>query len=303
MRITKLKKFTWIDINKPAKADIEFIKKQERFHPIILDELQNLSARARVESHRNYLFLTYHLPMYDEAARSSRPAEIDFLITKDKVITVHYEELEPINNFYRKLNTDNRYKESSLSDSSVKTVYYLIQEILNFSQRQLVHIETNVSEIAKELFHKKESHLLEKISYVKRDILEYYIISKPQDIILSSLKSVGLRFWGESAEIFLSDLIGDHMKITQQLDNFKETIESLEETNTQLLNAKTNAVMQRFNAIATLTLPLILVVSFFTVPEIDRLFTSHSIWFYISFILSVAFTVALLLFFRKKDWL
>lgn len=303
MGITKYKKFTWIDILKPTSADIEFIKKQGGFHPIILEELQTTSARARVESHGNYLFLTYHLPIYDKIGKTSQPAEIDFLITKNMVITVHYEELESINNFYKKLNTDDRHKESALSDSSIKIVYYLIQEILNLSQRQLVHIKTDVSNIAKELFHKKEAQLLEKISYVKRNILEYYIISKPQDIILNSLKNIGLKFWGSKADIFLSDLIGDHVKIVQQLDSFKETIESLEETNSQLLSAKTNTVMRRFEVLATLTFPLILVFSLFTTPEVDRFFIDKPEWFLFGLLASIISTFGLLLFFKKKDLL
>jgi Mg2+ and Co2+ transporter CorA len=55
-------KITWIDIVDPKKKDIEEIKKLHTFHPIILDELMQLSARSRVESYEDYLFLTYHVP-------------------------------------------------------------------------------------------------------------------------------------------------------------------------------------------------------------------------------------------------
>ena len=303
MKIVK-EKLTWIDITKPTEKDIEFVRKQEKFHPIILDELLHTSARARVEPYPHYIFLTYHMPMYDTVTRTSRKAEIDFLITKNKVITVHYEELEPINNFWRKLSNDKNFRELVLKENSGKLTYYFIQEILEFSNRQIRHIEESVTDIARQLFQKKESELLEHISYVKRNILDYRIINKPQEIILKSLKETSVKFWTDDIKVYFSDLVGDHLKITQQIENFKETVESLEETNAQLLAAKTNAVVQRFSVLAFLTFPLILVIGIFTVPALDRLIDGKSaLPFIISLILAIIFNTILFLFFRKKKWL
>lgn len=302
MRIIK-HKLSWIDILNPTKKDIEFVRKQHKFHPIILDELLHTSARSRVEPYDKYLFLTYHLPIYDKNVKSSRRAEIDFLITKDKVITVHYEDLEPLNNFWRRLNNDKNFKNHALNENTGKILYYIIEEILAFDQRQLHHIEENVSSLTKELFQGKEAQLLKRISYIKRDILDYNIISEPQKIILQSLKEVGSKFWGEEMKIYLSDLGGDHLKIMQILYNFREAINALEETNSQLLNAKTNAVMQRFTVLAFLTFPLVLITSMFNVKAMDNLINSDPLTFFVIFIAATIITIFLLLFFRKKGWL
>ena len=302
MRIIK-GKLTWIDVQSPTKKDIEFIRRQHRFHPIILDELLHTSARSRVEPYQNYLFLTYHLPIYDRNIKSSRKGEVDFLITKDKIITVHYEDLEPLNNFWRRLNNDKNFKEQALGDNTGRLIYNLIEEILSFSQRQLHHIEENVTSLGGELFQNKEAQLLQRISYLKRDIFAYSIISEPQRILLESLRDVGTKFWGEQMKIYLSDLAGDHLKIMQHLENFKETVDALEQTNSQLLNAKTNAVMQRFTVLAFLTFPLVLLTSLFNVQIIDNLIGSNPVIFGISFILVLIVTILLLILFRRKGWL
>lgn len=302
MRIIK-GKLTWIDVQNPTKRDIEFIRKQHKFHPIILDELLHPSARSRVEPYESYLFMTYHLPMYDRNIKSSRRTEVDFLMTKDKIITVHYEDLEPLNNFWRRLNNDKNFKDRALRENTGRTLYYIVEEILSFSERQLRHIEENVTSLSGELFQNKEAQLLQRISYLKRDIFDYSIISEPQKILLESLRDVGAKFWGEQMKIYFSDLSGDHLKIMQHLDNFKETVEALEGTNSQLLNAKTNAVMQRFTVLAFLTFPLVLLTSLFNVQIIDSLIGSNPIIFGISFILVLIVTILLLIFFRKKGWL
>lgn len=303
MKIIKNKSIEWIDIAKPTKQDIEFVAKQHKFHPIVLDELLHASTRSRVEAYDHYLFLTYHLPVYDPVVKTSRRAEIDFLITKNKVITVHYEELEPINNFLRKVTNNPHFKETSMENTG-KLVWALIEEVIGFSMRQLRHIEENVTELTRELFSDKEEQMLKRISYVKRDILDYRMISRPQEILLRSLKETGIRFWGEEIAVYFTDLAGDYLKVIQHLENYQETVESLEETNSQLLNAKINWVMQKFEVLAFLTIPAVVVIQLFGVNSFSNLFGSDVLKiFLISLAIVLITTIISLIFFRKKKWL
>jgi magnesium transporter len=303
MKIIKNKNITWIDIVKPTKEDVEFVAKQNKFHPIILDELLHVSAHSRVEIYDQYLYLTYHLPIYDSVVKTSRKAEIDCLITKNKIITVHYEELEPINNFARNVTNNPHFKETSM-DNTGKLLYSIIEEIINFSMRQLRHIEENVTNLTQELFTGKEEVMLRKISYVKRDLLDYRIISRPQEILLRSLKETSIKFWGEDIAVYLSDLVGDNLKVIQHLENYQQTIESLEETNAQLLNAKTNSVMQKFNVLAFLTIPMVVVIQLFAVDSFNRLFGDNDLKAFLTCLfLVIITTIVSLLLFRKKKWL
>ncbi|MEK7192135.1 MAG: CorA family divalent cation transporter [Patescibacteria group bacterium] len=301
MWITK-GKTVWIDILNPNKADIDFLKKQHKFHPIILDELLHLSSRSGVEFYSTYFFLTCHLPIYDPELKTSRRGEIDFLITKDKVITVHYENLAPIESFMRSLNNNPHIKTRNL-ESAVKLTYYLLQEIINYSMRQLRHIKEDIQYVSKEIFKKREEVLLEKISYVKRDILDYSVISAPQEILLNSLMEVGVKFWGPDVRIYLSDLIGDHSKVTQHLENYRQVIESLEGTNGQLLNAKTNRVMQKFTIFAFLTFPIFLFFSLISVDFIGKFVIASPVRFWLILLVVVSLVISLVALFRKRKWL
>lgn len=302
MRIIK-DKITWIDIIKPTRDDLDFLKKQHKFHPIILDELLHFSTRSRVEFYKDYLYMTYHLPMYDPAIKTSRRAEIDFLVTKDLVITVRYEDLEPTENLYRVISNNPHFKERALGSDSGQLVYYLIQEIIAFSMRQLRHVEENISYITQEIFKGREEEILQKISYVKRDVMDYSIISHPQEILLNSLLDVGTKFWGEEARIYLNDTVGDHYKVTQHLENYREVIESLESTNGQLLSAKTNRVMQRFTILAFLTFPLLFFTSLATINFIGDFLAVSAIRFWLIFFSVLTLIVALVIIFRKRGWL
>jgi magnesium transporter len=304
MWITKSSKTTWIDILKPTKTDVDFLKKQHKFHPIILDELLHPSARSRVEFYKDYLYLTYHLPVYDKTLRTSRRAEIDFLITEDKIITVHYEDLEPLDSFMRSINSNANFKNRVLQNTMF-CAYFLIEEIIHFSLRQLRHIEDNIRDISQEIFKGREAELLEKISYAKRDILDFNVISAPQEILLTSLVEAGVKFWGPEVKIYLTDLLGDSSKVSQHIQNYRATIEALEATNGQLLSAKTNRVMQRFTILAFLTIPVAILSSFAStsITFLVDLIGATPLRFALVFLGTILVSVIMMIIFKKKGWL
>ncbi len=278
-------KITWLDITNPTQKDIEHLKSLHGFHPIILDELLETSARSRVEFYDDYLYLTYHLPVYEPSLKTSRKSEIDFLITREMVITVHYEDLEPLEAFENLLNSGEDFKERSLRNTALLT-YYLLQSVVSFSLRQLRHIEENIRSISLDIFKGREHDLLEKISYVKRDLLDYHLISRPQHILLNSLRKVGADFWGPKTDIYFDDLNGDYLKVQQHIENYLEVIKSLEETNAQILNAKINRSMQIFTMLAFFTFPLVLFTSVYAVENRTQ-------GFWIGFAVIAIFTIVL----------
>jgi magnesium transporter len=253
-------KTTWIDIFKPNNGDIEALKKHHAFHPIILDELLQPSARGRVEHYKEYLFIVYHIPVYDPKTRTSRRAEVDILVTKNSIILVRYEQLEQLDAFINEVSRNPQLQKEILSGESFLALYRVMEEVIKFSLRQLRHIEEQVHYIASEIFSGREAELLKNISYIKRNVLDYRLIVKPHDGIFHSLRDNGAGFWGDKSRVYLSDLVGDNLKVTQGLENYFEIIESLESTNGQLLSAATNATIQRFTVLAfLLTIPLFFV--------------------------------------------
>ncbi len=291
---TFTEKVTWVDIENPKPADIAFLKKEHRFHPIILDELLTQSARARVERYDDYLYLTYHLPIYDPKLKTSRKGEIDFLITPHTIYTIHYEGLEPIDAVMGLIEARAEFRERILGQSTAELLYNLIESIISFSERQLRHIEENIRSASLDIFRGRERELLQRISYVKRDLLDYHLIARPQKIILASLAAAGNDFWGPKTKVYFDDLLGDELKVREHIENYLEIIESLDGTNAQLLNSKINRSMQVFTMLAFFTFPLVLFTSVYAVEN-----RSLEFWFGFSAIAVVTATLPLI--FLRRD--
>lgn len=257
MRSLKGKKVTWYDVVKPNDDDIVDVSKLHKFHPLLIDEIAHPSSRTRVEQYDEYLFIVYHLPEYDPVTKTSRRSEIDFLITKDKIITIHYEPLKQLDGLFEQLGKNEKERSKVLGDDSLMGVYSIFERIIAFSLRQLRHIEEDVSSIGSRIFENNSDDLLRDISYIKRDIIDYRLVIHGQERFFERLHDIGMEFWGKKSRVYLNDLINDNQPVHRNLENYFQTIESLETTHAQLVGARTNKIIKRFTVGAFLfTIPL-----------------------------------------------
>jgi len=294
----------WTNIVHPSSEEIKELERMYRFHPIILEELTQPSARSKVEIYGNNMFIVYHLPIFDSYDKASRKGEIDFLVTSQGVVSTTYEDLEPLKVIASKMDDDANYKERALGGDSVRLLYTIMEACLAYSLRQLRHIEEKIEYIRTALFDDREQQLVKKISYVKRDLLSYYLITKSQASIFNSLNKIGPGFFGKESAIYFSDLEGDFLKVLQLCESYKETIEAFESTNTQLLNIRMTKIMQRFSVLAFMTFPLMIFLALLTIDSISRPLigkTPYDFWILTGIVVGAG--AVMMALFSRKGWL
>ncbi len=289
---------TWIHLTNPREADVRALKSYLNIHPIILDEIMGPSDRTRVEQHEDYLFLVYHIPIYNEIDRTSRRAEIDMIVGKELLITVVYEKLEPMATFEHRVAGT---LASSLT-STAQLVYYLLEDVNEYSMRQLKHVEKKLNFVGHQLFQRQNSHLLEEISYIRRDLLEFSIVAVPQRSNLESLLEAS-SFWGPRYRVYFTDLMGDFLKVLYRLENLKGTIESYSDTLSQIFEFKTSEIVRRFSILGFLTFPLILYTSISLQPTVEGAIIKSPSDFWIQFGGVTALILLVAWIYRRKGWL
>ncbi len=285
-------KATWIDLQNPTREDLAAIQEKYGFHDVIMKELEVPSLRAHIEVYDTYMFFIYNFPLYNKIEQTSRRAEIDFLITEDTVITVHYEPLEPLMELQR-------FEAATPFD----LLYAVLEKIFQFEERQLRHIREKLEIVSDNLFRNKEKQILKEISFLKRDISEYRVIVRAGESVLKSLNDRGVGIWGEGARVYLNDLEGDHYKIVSQIEDYREALNDFELTNSYLMSSKTNDVMKRFTAMSFLTFPFVLFVAVFSLNVEGNPLLKLPNAFWIAFGAVVLGIMLLAAYFNKKDWL
>jgi magnesium transporter len=290
-------KITWVDITSPTPEDIDYLQKNYHFHPLILKELETLSQRNKAEIYENYLFLVTHFPNWDSKKQTSLPWELDVIISSKVLVTVSYSEvseahLELTEKIYQK-----DFEKEYLIDT-VKLLYFIFEHYLDFAARQLVHIQEKIDLIEEQIFQHKQQEVIPVLSFVKRDILNFYRIFRYLKEDLASLDRRGPRLFGEDSKIYFDDIIGDSLRIENVIENFKDTLESLENTNNSLMEHKINVLTRIYTIISFITWPTLLIISMYQMNTRYLPFIGYPYDFFV--ILLIAFFPSLLIYLYLK---
>lgn len=251
------------------------------------------SIKSQVEIFDKNLFFVSYSPFYEQKDESSTKLEIDFIITKDSVVTLQYERSKDIfDGFTIPENTKD----------TLQLTYNIIEHIIIFEERQLRHIREKIELAGKDLFDNKEEEIFRKLTRLKRDVSEYRIIVRLQEPALKLLVAKSKKFWGDNSAMYLENLIENHLNVISQLEDCREAVSDFEYTNNQLINTKVNKTMKTLTALSFMTFPFMLIASLFSMRTIDTPLVNDpgGFWFIIGFMV-VGMTI-LGIYFKNKKW-
>src|SRR5437870_693579 len=95
----------WIDLVKPDSAEIAFVERTTGLHVPSKDELSEIESSSRLRSRDGALYLSTPL-IYRAQSELPLSTPVGFVLTRERLITVRFEELTAFNIFIRELATD-----------------------------------------------------------------------------------------------------------------------------------------------------------------------------------------------------
>jgi len=303
MQTLKTKSLSWHHFHRPSRADIDWAVKRHGLHPVVAEELAHPTMRPKVERYESYLYLVLHFPIFSAAERKTHPREVDFVLTRRELITVAYDSVPPLEDFFKKCSTERSCEDLYASKTPAHLLYHVLRELYGFALRELDHIQENIERIEEEIFSGREREVVEELSVARRDIIDFRRAVKPQLITLESLGREGVAFFGEPLHPFFDGLIGEFSKVWDLLENNKEALEALYDNNATLLNVKQNDIMKVLTIMAFVTFPLMLFAALFSMDTVYTPIIGSRNDFWIIVGIMAAATIAMYFFFKRRKWL
>jgi len=296
------KGITWIDIQNPKPADIKYLRKNFNFHELVLEELMHPGHRPKVEHHDDYIFLILYYPAFNKIKKETFPREIDILVTKTHIITSHSEAIIPIKTLFEQIGQYATAKKEYMSESTGHLLFYIVNGILENALVKLEHIENEVNYIESEIFKGEEHRMVLEISVAKRDIIDFRRILAPQASVIESLADDGLKFFGNELKPHFEDLRGTFGIVWNEIQDHRETIQALAETNESLLSTKINEIIKVLTVFSVIFMPLTLIASIWGM-NINKMPLTSANGFWVIIGIMVGVLVSMIGYFKKKRWL
>jgi magnesium transporter len=295
---------TWIHLDVPTPLHAAMLAQRFGWHPLDVEDVLSRRQRPKVDEYaeEGYLFGVLHFPVYDKNVQRLNAGELDLFIGPDYLVTLPSVELLPLTRLFRRCQEDEAFRDQLFTKGSGRLLYELLDDLFDYCFPILDKIGYKLDSLEDDVFEGRSREVVRDISNVKQEIISYRKIIKPERATLRVLERNVERFLPEELELYFDDIVDAAERIWDILDNYKEVVEALEDTNESVISHRQNDVLQILTVFSVVLLPLTLITGFFGMnvrfPGFD------TVWaFWVIFLGMVASLVALLAFFRYKRWL
>lgn len=298
-----LGKLTWMDVQNPEPRLLEKLKEEHGFHQLDIEDCLSDNQRSKIDEYKGYLFIILHIPYYDKRKQRVISEEIDIFIKDDLLITVHWGSLKPLNDLYSSMSSSAAKRKDLMQHSSGYLLYQVIDHLYSSAFPLLDTMERNMTSLERDVFSLNQQHdMLRDILNMKKNIITFRRVIAPQRGVIAQIEHKNKKFLPDTLEIYFDDVVDKVEKIWSSLENLKELIESLQDTNESILSHTTNNVIKILTIFSVVMLPLTFITGLYGMNVSLPLAERNSIFGFLVVIM-VGVIGGMLGFFRYKRWI
>jgi magnesium transporter len=295
---------TWVHLDALSSDEVERLAERFGWHALDVEDVLSKRQRPKVDDYaeEGYLFVVLHFPVYDKTIGRLNAAELDVFIGPDYLVTLPNSELLPVTRLFRRCEEDDVLRQQLFSKGSGRLLYEVLDDLFDYCFPILDKIAHKLDTLEDELFEGRSEEIVRDISNVKQEIISYRKIIKPERPTLRLLERHVERFLPEELELYFDDIVDASERIWDLLDNYKEVVEALEDTNESVISHRQNEVLRVLTVFSVVLLPLTLITGIFGMNvAFPGAGTAHAFWVVVAVI--AAALVSLVTFFRLKRWI
>ncbi|MDP8910439.1 MAG: magnesium transporter CorA family protein, partial [Actinomycetota bacterium] len=222
---------TWIHVDSLNASEVQGLAERFAWHPLDLEDVLSRRERPKVDDYPEYLFAVLHFPFYDKGIQRLNAAELDIFLGPDYLVTLPNVELLPVTRLFRRCDEDEEYRDQLFGKGSGRLLYEVLDDLFDYCFPILDKIGHKLTVLEDAVFEGRAEEVVRDISNVKQEIISYRKIIKPERSTLRLLERHVERFLPENLELYFDDIVDASERIWDVLDNYKEVIEALEDTN------------------------------------------------------------------------
>ncbi|MFA6023701.1 MAG: magnesium transporter CorA family protein [Candidatus Gracilibacteria bacterium] len=295
-------KLTWTVVEDPDAESLLALKEKHGFHELDIEDCLSENQRSKVDEYEDYLFIILHIPYFDKRKQRIVSEEVDIFIKANLLITVHWGGLKPLNDFYALTEKSLTERKKVMGHSSGYLMYEIVDHLFAGLFPLLDNIESNVNSLEQEAFLGGQKDMLKEILNTKKNIIGFRRVMAPLRTVVAQIEHKNKKFLPDSLEVYFDDVLDKVEKIWSNLENLKELVESLQDTNESLISHTTNNVIKTLTVFSVVMLPLNLLAGMYGM-NVHLPYAQHPLIFFVLAGGMLFILFVMLVFFRFKRWI
>jgi magnesium transporter len=292
----------WVNIERPGPVDRAWLEEHFEFHALDYEDVASRNQRPKIDEYDDYLFIVLYFPVFDKTVGRLNAAELDIFVGPDFLITLPNTPIPPVEYLFERCRASDDARAALLAKGSGYLLYKIVDDAFDYCFPMLRKMGNKLERIEEAIFEGLSEEVVRDISNAKQEIINFRKIIRPQRAVLGDLERTKQRYIPDDLEIYFDDINDASERIWDMLENYKEVVEALEDTNESVLSHRVNEVLKVLTAFSVVILPLTLLASVFGM-NVDFPFHTGVGAFWAIIAVMVVVLSGMVAYFRRRGFL
>ncbi|MDG1729784.1 MAG: magnesium/cobalt transporter CorA [Algibacter sp.] len=292
---------TWINLNGLNHVDeIEKLGAHYNLHPLVLEDIVNISQRPKIDEYDDYLFVSLKMLYYDNE-QNIISEQVSFVLGKNYVLSFQESEGDVFDQVRDRIRNAKGRVRTMQSDY---LLYVLIDAIVDHYFNVIETLSDKIEYFETTIFSgEADDDISQKIQNLKREILRVRRNIFPLREVISRIEKNENKLIHKKTITYYRDIYDHLIQVSENIDIYREMIWSLMDMYMTSISNKMNEVMKVLTIMASIFIPLTFIagiygMNFEYIPELKYKYAYFILWG-----VMIVLFVGMLYYFRKKKWL
>ena len=285
----------WLHFDTPTEEELDFLKENFAIHHLTIEDIVNQNQRPKIEPFENYVYLAIH-PLRREAKWEIEPSELDLLLGRGWIVSVHY---GPLPGLIDNSQLHERIP-AALGRGADFLLYTLVDLVVDSYFPVMDDVEDKIESLEDRLLLRAHPGDMNRLLSLKRSIVHIRRAVTPQREVLNQLTRHDFPFVRPENLVYFRDVYDHLIRIVEELDSLRDILSSVLEIHLASTSNQLNATMKRLTAYGTIFVMITAIagiygMNFKFMPELE--------WRYGYFVVlgvMAAISLGLYFYFKKR---
>ena len=294
------KTFLWVGLYEPTEEEFRTVREEFNLHPLAVEDAIKAHQRPKLEFFEDSAFMVLRTARYIEETETVEFGELQVFFGRGFIVTVRHGAAAPLNDVRLQLERD----PERLACGPAAVLHAIVDHVVDGYQPVLYGIEDDIGEVEEEVFSPTGHNPVERIYYLKREVLGMIRATGSLQQPLERLTQLHtIDYLHDDIAHYFRDVLDHIVRVLDQVTAFNEMLTSILEANLTRVSIRQNEDMKKMAAWAAIgivptAMAGIYGMNFRHMPELG--------WrFGYPMALATIFVVCLLLYrnFKRVGWL
>jgi magnesium transporter len=294
----------WVKIEEPGPLEQAWLEENFDFHALDLEDVLSRNQRPKIDVYDDYLFIVLHFPIFDPAAGRLGAGELDLFVGPGFLVSIPNQPLQPVEYLFERCRQKEELRDQLFVRGSGYLLYRVVDDSFDYCFPMLRKIANKLDVLEEDIFEGRSEEVVRDISNVKQEIINFRRVIRPQRPVLRDLERVKERYLSPDIdlEIYFDDIVDAQERIWDLLENYKEVVEALEDTNESVISHRVNDILRVLTSISVIVLPLTLLASIWGM-NVGVPGEGDTTAFWVVTASMAVLLISMVAYFRRRGWL